>query len=788
MKMIKLFYALGLAALLAGCSNILNAPEGPAPKTGTVILTVDQGSGARTVFPSYSQFTRVSLSFSGSPTLDDVEVTDGAVAINLPVGGPWTVTANAYRDDILAAHSTAAHTLSWSGNGPVAVTGGTRFVLEPTGIGDGTLRGAVVPPEGITLGEGSRITIIKLSDQSVALEQDLSEGEGEDIGGDMPLPAGRYSVAVVLVDDETGYTAVYHRTVAILSGLMTEIRFEPDDVDFLSEEARAAMTSVENLKFDLTEVPATGISMDGEDFVNGNIAIAAPNGTAVVYFTVYNPEALTLTPSPAALCELVSDAEGSSSDASNSVFKVDAASAAGKDGGSVEVRITAKEDAREEVPITVTVTVEPSRFGLFVDNEGALERVADPIADMSAAFAWLQTNAATDTSYVIQIDKDYVLTPSYASKTGVSNVTITLRGYLEERVVTFGGAAPANNGHIYIANGTTFVLGENITLDGTGSTRSPVYVYNGKFVMKPKSKITKMIRPVYITGPDADSKGSFIMEGGSISGNESIVSGNQTQGEGMVFCLYGAVVMEDGEINNNITAQDSAAVYIPRRGDFIMRGGSISGNTRGVYLGNAGATFTMEDGEISYNGLSTNAGPFEPGTIYGNTSASYVIHGGGVYLSSTSAAGSDPNIAPVFTMTGGKIINNQPNDAFSSGIYQREGYTRVILNGEVEISGNSINAFVRTATLDRANITVGEHFKNIGADPITVDIVSASSSNSATLLTYFKTDPAVPIVSDVAKLGSFRTGKALYGGNGSFRIFSNSYTIDPETGIPENIP
>jgi hypothetical protein len=605
--------------------------------------------------------------------------------------------------------------------------------------------------------------------------------------GDNSIPAGRYYVDVFLENEDGSATAVYHRTVVILNGLMTEVRFAPGPADFLSEETRAALTAVGSLVFDVTadeaETGAAGIVVDAEDVGNGNISVSAPTGTSVVYFTVGNPDGLTLSATNATKITDGVTFEGSTAGAYLAVFEVDtSAYASSLDGGKVIVHIAAEEDGREPVPLTVTVTVEAQVFGLFVDNDGELERVANPIADLNAAFGWLEQYAANDTSYVIRIDEDYGLT-HYRSRVGSVGVTVTLRGAVEERIVTWDGnnMGSSYGGLIRVENGTTFVLGENITLDGVVNnlTRPMVYVVQSKFVMKPGSKLTRRSEGgsyvVYLEGNETNNA-YFTMEGGLISDNYSMAT---------VYCAaYAIIVMEDGEILNNQTYSDNAAVFFNgRNNSFTMRGGKISGNTRGVWL-NRGNTFTMEDGEISNNGISTMTGPYKLDTAYNNTSTNYVINGGGVLLYCNTSADFTS-----FIMSGGKILNNGDNNVFGSGILQLGGYTGVVLNGEVEIRGNSINAHTRPTNV-RNPITVGENFVNLSGDPITVDVIGLGGyvSSASVLLTNFTTAPAQPIVSDVTKLDSFTTGKAgIVNSSGNFTIYANSYTID-NTGVLVRIP
>jgi hypothetical protein len=551
------------------------------------------------------------------------------------------------------------------------------------------------------------------------------------------------------------------------------------------------MSSVENLVFGVTEVNTAGIAVDDENLVNGNVSISAPNGTNTVYFVVGNPDGLTLTPDKATL---VSDADGSSSNAPYVlVYEVDTSLVA-RDGGDIVVAIAVVEDAREEVSVTVTVTVGPRAFGLYVENGPDLDKIDDsPILDLNDAFDWLAANAVDNTDYVILLDEDDGLT-HYGSKAGSIGVTVTLRGLYEERTVTYKAGTFSggySNGLIEISAGTAFVLGENITLDGeetelytsTNGGGSLVCVNRGgRFVMKPGSKITRSVAvssgAVSLKGYNDSNAVYFTMEGGSISDNKcGAVKAASTS-------TTPIMVMEDGEICNNGSYYAHAGVYLTSYYDFTMRGGRISGNKgRGVDLQSRG-TFRMEGGEISDNGKPTKSGPYELNTGISSTDESYVVTGAGVYLLANldTAKGN-------FIMTGGKIVDNGTPDALGSGIFQ-EDYCVVTLDGPIDMSGNSINVSSRSNSV-RSPIVVGANFENLAGDPITVDMTATyyTITTAATIQTHWKASPAPSIVT-VAKLNNFTPGKVGRFDNSNFRftIYASSYTINPTTGVLVSIP
>jgi hypothetical protein len=830
MKQIKLLSALALLALLAGCSNVLNAPETPAEKRGTVTFTVDQGfdGAARAVYPSLSQFSKVALSFaslSTSPAVEDAIVpAHGSVTISLPVGS-WTVAAEAYIGGTVAAQSTG-RTIAWDGTNDIDDGSGgdadTRFILAPVGGGNGTLDCAITPPPGIVLGADSRIEVVNLSTQSTVYSQSIS-GAGEESES---IPSGRYAVDIVLVDDATGNTAVYHRTVVILSGLTTEIRFEPAAAEFLSEAKRAALSVAESLEFAPTTTNTADILVDSEDFANGNIAISAPKRTTELFFTVSNPDGLTLSATGATWVSDGSIVDGSTTGVGLTVFKVD--TNAIEMGGDVTVTVAAAQEGREAVPITVTVTVAAMGFGLYTEDAGGeLTPVDDTLTDLNAVFGWLQTNVQDNTSYVILLDRDAGMTnyrtkgattPTYPG-TYASDVTVTLRGLGRERIVTYDGGSYSRysqgDGLFFIGRGTTFVLGEHITLDGQNT---PLYFnygdamvnvfQHGKFIMKPGSKITRTTitsetnGAVRLNGVMSTHE-YFTMEGGSISGNNAIAVGAFSN-------VPVTVLMEDGQICDNSFPSNSynsyvAAMVLTGTGSsFTMQGGKISGNSyRGVRVSGA-SVFSMVDGEISYNGAPTMSGPYGIDNPYSNGANSYVVLGAGVFLSGSEFAG-----RPVFNMTGGKIVGNGTTEVFGSGVFVHL-FGNITLDGPVSISGNSVNVWSHSTgainppnapnqVFSRSPIVIGASFSNANEEnvPITLDMTmttygSTVISSKELIFDHWTAAPALPLLTDVSKLGGFRLGKvgSVYNQNNldSFTIYANSYTIDPATGVLVSIP
>ncbi len=216
-----------------------------------------------------------------------------------------------------------------------------------------------------------------------------------------------------------------------------------------------------------------------------------------------------------------------------------------------------------------------------------------------------------------------------------------------------------------------------------------------------------------ITGGSADKGGgvlvknaSFILKGGTISGNEARTipdnssangikpgSGN---GGGVYVDENGTFIMEGGKIEGNTANFGGGGVYVMKDADeFIMNKGEITGNTAinvenqagggGVYVA---GNFTMNNGNISHNtaqkqdsnseycygggvGISGENAVFimNNGTISENTGR----NGGGIHMSSHG----------LFTMNGGSIENN-------IATFRGGGISMGTEDGKVEIKGGMI--------------------------------------------------------------------------------------------------
>ena len=219
--------------------------------------------------------------------------------------------------------------------------------------------------------------------------------------------------------------------------------------------------------------------------------------------------------------------------------------------------------------------------------------------------AWLESNAQSGGDYIVEVSANESLSPmilSYSSYSGISNVSITLKGTGTVRTVSL-----SSSGILFeVASGVTLILDNNITLQGrSGNNDALVRVY-GTLVMNTGSCITGNTNTDYFGGGVTVNGGTFTMNGGTVSGNTAY-------GGGGVFAYYGTFTMNGGTISGNTTSNSSGGggVYVASDGTFTMSGGTISGNT----ASSTGGGVSVDD-----EGIFTKTG----GTIYGYSASDTV--------------------------------------------------------------------------------------------------------------------------------------------------------------------
>jgi uncharacterized protein (UPF0333 family) len=218
----------------------------------------------------------------------------------------------------------------------------------------------------------------------------------------------------------------------------------------------------------------------------------------------------------------------------------------------------------------------------------------------------------------------------------VYNLTVTINGS--------GTLFLNSRGSLILINaGQTIILdGENLTLRGIADNGwSVVWLDGNKWELIEEQYVNLRARMILKNGSITGNKsyygaivlvnGEFIMEGGSIYGN------NSTNCGGGVSIMYNSsFTMSGGSINNNTATNVGGGVHMQQNATFNMLGGVISNNTNTGLGGGVGcggnSRFNMTNGIISGNNASRGGGIYledtnvffskdNEGIIYGNNAS-----------------------------------------------------------------------------------------------------------------------------------------------------------------------
>ena len=267
-----------------------------------------------------------------------------------------------------------------------------------------------------------------------------------------------------------------------------------------------------------------------------------------------------------------------------------------------------------------------STVSYTVHISGTVKGKSELSADVSAQK--ISITGTTDAKLAGDTSSSSYLIVSCSAPVEITNVTLT------------NNRASA----IYVKSGANVTLGKGAAVFNNNFTVGGVDIASGgKLTMKSGATISENKNQTGGGGGGGGvrNKGTFIMEGGTISGN--YVSLDKEHGGGVYSS--GTFIMKDGEISGNYTSTtysngNGGGVYIAG-GTFEMTGGTISGNRAssagaggGVYVG-SGCTFTMSGGTISGNTAIKGSGIIAY-TSFNMSGAAKIAEDNDVYLANHS--------------------------------------------------------------------------------------------------------------------------------------------------------
>jgi len=202
---------------------------------------------------------------------------------------------------------------------------------------------------------------------------------------------------------------------------------------------------------------------------------------------------------------------------------------------------------------------------------------------------WLEGNAQSGGNYILEIDSDEKATDCFLSECGQLSYTLS---YKDKKDITITLKGIGANQTIYnkfnIKSGVTLILDDNITLKGTSQIFAQVEVFSGgTLVMNEGSTITGVTNTglfsasekitIRSAGVYVSDGGTFIMKGGTISGNTIYpkrpnIQAVQAAGiKEVTFVVCGSGVYVSGEGRTLFTKEPTPS------GTFIKSGGTITG-------------------------------------------------------------------------------------------------------------------------------------------------------------------------------------------------------------------
>ncbi|MCH5153506.1 MAG: hypothetical protein J1F68_06100 [Clostridiales bacterium] len=285
-----------------------------------------------------------------------------------------------------------------------------------------------------------------------------------------------------------------------------------------------------------------------------------------------------------------------------------------------------------------------------------------------------------------------------------ANITLTnYADYLTRSLTLNLGGYTLNIGGRYCIRITT---GGTLTLNGPGTITGA-------------SDNWSNTSPIQIkTSNSSSAGGTFIMNGGTISGNKVKQFG------GAVYMEVGKFTMNNGTISGNsvtvsfgdgYTQGGGGGVYVGS-GSFTMNGGTISNNTVKNGNGNGGGVFgslTMKGGTISGNDAGNGCGggvygrvEMSGGTITENTAGS----GGGIYSTgsstisgtaiisnNTASTGGGMSINSAFTIKGGQIVGNT-GTLKGAGVFVISAASGLTMSGGAITGNKGVGVYVEGNT------------------------------------------------------------------------------------------
>lgn len=297
------------------------------------------------------------------------------------------------------------------------------------------------------------------------------------------------------------------------------------------------------------------------------------------------------------------------------------------------------------------------------------------------------------------------------SKVPVTLKDITIKGGRTQSAGLGGGITVKEDSILTLGSGV--VITDNTASSTTSGIGGGGIYVSGTLIMEDGAEIRNNTAQAYGGAVYIGDNGTFIMNGGRISGNKVTISaisgyaGDYAGGGVFINGSNAVFTMKGGEISENTVANQyskvgggGGAVNIVK-GTFNLEDGKIIKNSSGYYGGavsmySSSAEFNMSGGRISDNTAVLGGGVF-------CNSGNFVMSGGLITRNSVEKfetteglGGGVHNTMHSFTMTGGEISGNMAENANANDLYCNNGV--IYLSGDVHFSDDSVLYLPSTST------------------------------------------------------------------------------------------
>lgn len=202
-----------------------------------------------------------------------------------------------------------------------------------------------------------------------------------------------------------------------------------------------------------------------------------------------------------------------------------------------------------------------------------------------------------------------------------------------------GGTLIINDGAVI----TDFVSSGSVYVTNVGWTESYV-IANSQVTMNGGT----------ITGNNISGSTGALITYSTVTLNDGSITGNTMSGNEAALITEGKLTINGGTITQNTGNSISDALIIECT--IVMNGGSIAYNTSPyAIISTYGGSFTMNDGEISHNTITSRNGQ----SAVHNDRSWFIMNGGTISYNTSLQWGGGVSNRGAFTMNGGTISHNQ---------------------------------------------------------------------------------------------------------------------------------